>query len=73
MQSAEDRNAAVARCLELGIWPKDVKGLDVEMVPVDLEYYRAQDLDRMLDKEEALRLGEAVVIRHCASLGRTPQ
>ena len=54
---ANEPNAAVAACIELGIWPEGIAGLDVEILPVDLDNYEAVDLNRMLNRADAERLG----------------
>lgn len=63
---ARSNNAAVARVVELGLWPKtDVvtgRNLDVVMYPVDVTGY-AMYLDRLLDEEEAAFLGERCTVR----------
>lgn len=59
---AADPNVAVAQCLMLGIWPENVPGLDVEFVPVDLNQYAVTDLNRMLTREDAERLGNEVTV-----------
>ena len=59
---AEDPNAGMARCIELGIWPSHVAGLDIEILPVDLNEYDAADMDKMLSRADAERLGNQVTI-----------
>jgi hypothetical protein len=38
---ADDPNAAVERVIELGLWPHDIPGLDVEILPGGLERLQA--------------------------------
>jgi hypothetical protein len=59
---ADDPNAAVARVVELGLWP-DLPGLDVEILPVDLNDYQPEEIDRMLDRTGAEQLGIQVTVR----------
>lgn len=59
---ADDPNAAVARVIELGLWPQ-IPGLDVEILPVDLNHYQPGEIDRMLDRAAAERLGVEVTVR----------
>lgn len=58
-----DQNWAVARCVELGIFPDVKNGLDIDFTPVDLQAYDPADLDRMLSREDAERLGDRVIVR----------
>jgi hypothetical protein len=60
---ADDPNAAVARVIELGLWPENVPGLDVEILPVNLNDYQPGEIDRMLDRTAAEQLGVEVTVR----------
>src|SRR5271157_652737 len=68
---ATEPNAAVARVVELGLWPK-IPGsyIDIAMWSVDIEEYSPNDIDRMLTEHEAAGLGARTTVScHVPSRG----